>query len=139
MLPGLRFIFAAIVLFMSVLVFGFGATALLSTAREEFASTPAWQPLPETRFAQKNTPAKPVLAMLRVNDAPKVKPSAPPADQPAPKTESPAPDPAPIAAAPVVVAPVAEQQVTTATPEPVPSASAPSQPSAADVSPTPPQ
>src|SRR6185437_5791077 len=98
MLPGLRFIFAAIVLFISVLVFGFGAAALLSTTREEFASAPAWQPPPETRFAQKNAPAKPVLAVLRVNDAPKVTPTAPPADQPSPKAESPAPDPAPLAA-----------------------------------------
>src|SRR6185437_10401984 len=121
MLPGLRFIFAAIVLFISVLVFGFGATALLSNAREEFASAPAWQPPPETRFAQRNAPAKPVLALLRVNDAPKVTASAPPADQPAPESESAEPDPAPVAAAPVLAVPAAEPQLATITPEPVPS------------------
>jgi hypothetical protein len=78
MLPGFRFLLAAIVLSMSVLVFGFGAAALLRTAHEEFASTPSWQPAPETRFAQ-DRPAtspvaqsgsQPVLAMLRVDDPP---------------------------------------------------------------------
>jgi len=34
MLPGFRFLFAAIVLSMSVLIFGFGAAALLRTAHE---------------------------------------------------------------------------------------------------------
>jgi hypothetical protein len=74
MLPGFRFLFGAIVLSMSVLVFGFGAAALLRTAHEEFASAPAWRPAPETRFAQnqENTQAsQPVLALLRIDDAPK--------------------------------------------------------------------
>ncbi len=74
MLPGFRFLFGAIVLSMSVLVFGFGAAALLRTAHEEFASAPAWRPAPETRFAQSqdNTQAtQPVLALLRIDDAPK--------------------------------------------------------------------
>jgi hypothetical protein len=75
MLPGFRFLFAAVVLSMSILVFGFGAAALLRTAHEEFANTPSWQPAPETRFAQ-SAPAlqpapQPVLAMLRVDDPPK--------------------------------------------------------------------
>jgi hypothetical protein len=57
------------VLSISILVFGFGAAALLRTAHEEFASAPAWRPAPETRFAQApETP--PVLALLRVDDAP---------------------------------------------------------------------
>ena len=43
MLPGFRFLFAAIVLSMSILVFGLGAAALLRAAHEEFASTPAWR------------------------------------------------------------------------------------------------
>ena len=88
MLPGFRFLFAAIVLSMSVLVFGFGAAALLRTAHEEFANTPSWQPAPETQFAQ-SPPAfppatQPVLAMLRVDDPPKDTPKeVVTADQPA--------------------------------------------------------
>ena len=69
MLPGFRFLFAAIILSMSILVFGLGAAALLRTAHEEFASTPAWRGTPETMFAQQNEATRPVLALLRV-DAP---------------------------------------------------------------------
>jgi cytoskeletal protein RodZ len=69
MLPGFRFLFAAIVLSMSILVFGLGAAALLRAAHEEFASTPTWHATPETIFAQQNEAARPVLALLRV-DAP---------------------------------------------------------------------
>jgi hypothetical protein len=68
MLPGFRFLFAAIVLSMSILVFGLGATALLRTAHEEFSNTPSWQPAAETRFAQQNDAATPVLSMLRVDE-----------------------------------------------------------------------
>ena len=66
MLPGLRFLFAAIVLSMSMLVFGLGATALLRAAHEEFASTPSWHASPEPVFAQPAETPAPVLAMLRV-------------------------------------------------------------------------
>ena len=88
MLPGFRFLFAAIVLSMSVLIFGFGAAALLRTAHEEFANTPTWQPAPETRFAQSREASQsaspPVLAMLRVDDTPKdASNDAPKIDQPA--------------------------------------------------------
>jgi hypothetical protein len=110
MLPGFRFLFAAIVLTMSVLVFGFGAAALLRTAHEEFASTPSWQPAPETRFAQNHPAAQPgsppVLAMLRVDDPPKETPQATPKE--ALKADQPASDAAP-ATAP------ADQAATTAT------------------------
>ena len=41
MLPGFRFLFAAIVLSVSVLIFGLGAAALLRATHEEFASIPA--------------------------------------------------------------------------------------------------
>jgi hypothetical protein len=82
MLPGFRFLFAAIVLSMSILIFGLGAVALLRTAHEEFASTPAWYPAPEARLAQDGAAAKPVLAMLRVDDAPKSEQPAPTAGQP---------------------------------------------------------
>jgi hypothetical protein len=66
MLPGFRFLFTAIVLSLSVLVFGLGAAALLRAAHEEFASNPFWHAAPETKFAQPNEPTGPVLAMLRV-------------------------------------------------------------------------
>ena len=47
MLPGFRFLFAAIILSMSILVFGLGAAALLRTAHEEFAANPTWRAAPE--------------------------------------------------------------------------------------------
>jgi hypothetical protein len=65
MLPGFRFLFAAIVLCMSILVFGLGATALMRAAHEQFASNPSWRPPHETVFAQPNDAARPVLAVLR--------------------------------------------------------------------------
>ena len=74
MLPGFRFLFAAIVLSLSILVFGLGAAALLRAAHEEFASTPAWRGAPETVFAQP-VETRPVLALLRV-DTPVVEKSA---------------------------------------------------------------
>jgi hypothetical protein len=66
MLPGFRFLLAAILLCISILVFGLGAAALLRTAHEEFAQNPSWRASPEPRFAQAEPPAKTVLAMLRV-------------------------------------------------------------------------
>lgn len=69
MLPGLRFLFAAIVLATSLLVFGLGAAALFRAAHEEFASIPARQAPPEPQFAHPpETP--PVLAMMRVDPPP---------------------------------------------------------------------
>jgi hypothetical protein len=67
MLPGFRFLFAAIMLSMSVLIFGLGAAALLRAAHEEFASNPSWRGAPEVTFTQQSEPTKPVLAMLRVD------------------------------------------------------------------------
>ena len=67
MLPGFRFLFAAIVLSMSILVFGLGAAALLRAAHEEFASNPSWRAAPEVRFAQPAEATAPVLSMLRVD------------------------------------------------------------------------
>lgn len=110
MLPGFRFLFAAIVLSMSVLIFGFGAAALLRTAHEEFASTPSWQPPPETRFAQSRPAAQPgsqpVLAMLRVDDPPKETLKEAPKD--GLKADQPASDAAPATAS-------VDQTATTAT------------------------
>ena len=75
MLPGFRFLFAAIVLSMSVLVFGLGAAALLRAAHEEVASNPSWRAAPETKFAQPSEAATPTLAMLRA-DPPGAEPKA---------------------------------------------------------------
>lgn len=69
MLPGFRFLFAAILLSTSILVFGLGAAALLRAAHEEFASTPSWRATPEPRFAQQNETPAAVLAVLRVEPA----------------------------------------------------------------------
>jgi hypothetical protein len=91
MLPGFRFLFAAIVLSMSILVFGLGAAALLRAAHEEFASTPAWHATPETMFAQQNEATRPVLALLRVDT---------PAEQKAPNNVPPETAPPVIAPAP---------------------------------------
>jgi len=64
MLPGFRFLFAAIVLSLSILVFGLGAAALLRAAHEEFASNPSWRAPPETMVAQQAE--APALAMLQI-------------------------------------------------------------------------
>jgi len=76
MLPGLRFLFAAIVLSMSVLVFGLGAAALLRAAHEKFVSVPLRRAPPETVFAQPNEAASPTLAILRA-DPPAAEPKPP--------------------------------------------------------------
>jgi hypothetical protein len=88
MLPGIRFLFAAAVLLFSLLVFGFGATALLRSAREEVASLPIRRTPPETIFSQP-AEAPPRLAMLRL-------------DAPAPADELPAVPAAPVEIAPAV-------------------------------------
>jgi hypothetical protein len=65
MLPDFRFLFAATVLCMSVLVFGLGAAALLRAAHEDVASNPTWRAPPEPRFAQQEA-TRTVLAVLSV-------------------------------------------------------------------------
>jgi hypothetical protein len=92
MLPGFRFLFAAIVLSTSILVFGLGAAALLRAAHEEFASTPSWHTATETLFAQQSETTPPVLAMLRVEP--------PPADQKASENAAAPPEPAAVSPAP---------------------------------------
>jgi hypothetical protein len=64
MLPGFRFLLAAIVLSISMLIFGLGAAALLRAAHEEFASIPSRRAPPEAIFAQRGD-SGPTLAMLR--------------------------------------------------------------------------
>jgi hypothetical protein len=92
MLPGFRFLFAAIMLSMSLLVFGLGAAALLRAAHESFASNSSWRGAPEVTFSQRNDATLPVLATLRVeplaengNDAAK---AAAPAESAPPLAES---------------------------------------------------
>jgi hypothetical protein len=89
MLPGFRFLFAAIVLSMSVLIFGLGAAALLRATHEEFASITSRRPPPEIVFAQQGD-VRPTLAILRVE------PSA--AEEIAAEPEKPAAEPDTIAA-----------------------------------------
>ena len=67
MLPGFRFLFTAIVLSMSILVFGLGAAALLRAAHEEFANLPSRRAPPEPVFARLNDDPMPSLALLRVD------------------------------------------------------------------------
>jgi hypothetical protein len=100
MLPGFRFLFAAIVLSMSVLVFGLGAAALLRAAHETFASTPSWHTSPETTFARQGDASRPVLSMLRVD----------------PPIAEKAPDNAPAVTAPPVATAPAEPAATGPTP-----------------------
>lgn len=66
MLPGFRFLFAATMLSMSLLIFGLGAAALLRAAHESFASNASWRAAPEVPFAQRPETTMPVLAALRV-------------------------------------------------------------------------
>lgn len=145
MLPGFRFLLAAIVLTMSILVFGLGAAAMLRASHEQFASSPARRTLPEPVFAQQQAfpqqtePPAATLAMLRVDPpvvdkAPEVSPPAamaPPAE-PAPEAV-PAPpieterlaalkvdEPAPAEAVKPEPAAKAEVPEVAATPEPTP-------------------
>ena len=100
MLPGFRFLFAAIALTMSILIFGLGAAALLRAAHEEFASVPSWRTAPETMFAQPSEASPAVLAMLRIEprvDEPKAPDTIPdaevsPAEPAAEKFSPPEPD-----------------------------------------------
>lgn len=67
MLPGFRFLFTAIVLSTSVLVFGLGAAALLRAAHEEFAALPSRRAPPQPMFARQNDDQPPTLALLRID------------------------------------------------------------------------
>jgi hypothetical protein len=121
MLPGFRFLFAAIVLSMSMLVFGLGAAALLRAAHEEFASTPSWHASPEPVFAQQTETTRPVLAMLHA-EPPAAEEKAPdqaatavtPPEQPATSTTSAEPETATKSAEPEVTARPSEPEVTAA-------------------------
>jgi hypothetical protein len=80
MLPGFRFLFAAIVLSTSVLIFGLGAAALLRAAHEEFANIPSRRAPPEIVFAQQSDTG-PTLAILRAEPSAEEEKAAPPASE----------------------------------------------------------
>ena len=93
MLPGFRFLLAAIVLSMSILVFGLGAAALLRAAHEEFAGMPSRRTLPEPVFAQR-TETQATLALLRIEPVAERAPeNAPPASAPVEQAPEAAPVP----------------------------------------------
>ncbi|MBR0791975.1 hypothetical protein JQ631_23080 [Bradyrhizobium manausense] len=82
MLPGFRFLLAAILLSTSILVFGLGATSLLRASHEQYVNNPSWRNGPQEQvFAQSPEPAQPVLAALRVEPAPPVADEAAPVMQ----------------------------------------------------------
>src|SRR5437868_13389666 len=94
MLPGIRFLLAAIVLSMSILIVGLGAAARRRAAHEEVASVPTRRVMPEPVFAQQPEAPPPTLALLRVEPAlPEKAPDAPPAAMPAPEPALEAPVP----------------------------------------------
>ena len=71
MLPGFRFLFTAILLSVSMLIFGLGAAALLRASHEQFLSLPtvavALPPLPQDQHTMPD-PAPPTLALLQLAD-----------------------------------------------------------------------
>ena len=93
MLPGFRFLFTAIVLSMSVLIFGLGAAALLRAKHEEFANLPSRRATPEPMFARLNDDQPPTLALLRIDPPLAEKPAEnvpeTTADVPAPAGQTP--------------------------------------------------
>ena len=92
MLPGFRFLFTAIVLSMSILVFGLGAPALLRAAHEEFANLSSRRVTPEPRSARLDDGPPPTLALLRLDPPVAEKPAEGPADAvPAATHDSPPP------------------------------------------------
>ena len=67
MLPGFRFLFTAVILSVSVLIFGLGAAALLRAAHEEFANLPSRRLAPEPVFARLGDSSMLTLSLLRVD------------------------------------------------------------------------
>jgi hypothetical protein len=79
MLPGFRSLSVAVVLAVSMLIFGLGAAALLRATHEEFASLPLRQ-MPEVTFGSREETEQPMLAVLQV-DPPNADPAEPKPDQ----------------------------------------------------------
>ncbi|MGX7741301.1 hypothetical protein [Rhodopseudomonas parapalustris] len=67
MLPGFRFLFAAITLAVSLLVFGLGAAALLRAAHEQFVNVHTVRPPSITLLARAPDAPPPSLSLLRVD------------------------------------------------------------------------
>lgn len=125
MLPGFRFLFAATLLTVSLLVFGLGAAALLRASHEQFVSLPK-QAIPAPIFAQTADAALPTLSMLRVEresveSRPEPIMAPTPADtllpndriaalSAAPRAENPPPPPPPVIAEPEVKAEIKPEQ-----------------------------
>ena len=124
MLPGFRFLFAAIALSVSILIFGLGAAALLRAAHEEFASNPTWRAAPEPRFAQQIEPSQPVLAVLRVEPQPSAQKAADPRPAEVPASLPPPESAAGETEAVVSPAPDAEKVAALSTPDALPSTEA---------------
>ncbi|MBR0904854.1 hypothetical protein [Bradyrhizobium liaoningense] len=128
MLPGFRFLFAAILLSTSILVFGLGAAALLRASHEQYVSNPSWRNGPKEQvFAQAPEPAQPVLAVLRAEPIepavaepePSLRDQIPTIALPVSEPEQAAAVASEAEAEPPVIAPPAEvQAVEPATPEP---------------------
>jgi hypothetical protein len=147
MLPGFRFLFAAIVLTISTLVFGLGAAALLRASHEQFASlptTPSAPALPPIATADAS-PNNTTLALLRV-DTPELDAAPAPRATPAPVSDHAAPALPPAPEAKETVVTPAPPDIVASEPNPTPaSAAATSEPfktigeveTAATASPTP--
>lgn len=89
MLPGIRFLFAAVALAVSMLVFGLGAAALLRASHEQFANVMTTRPASVQLAARPAEPPIPTLSMLRVDPEPQ--PTNGPASEPAGSRQAAAP------------------------------------------------
>jgi hypothetical protein len=139
MLPGFRFLFAAIMLSMSLLIFGLGAAALFRAAHESFASNSSWHATPDVPFAQRPDTTLAMLATLRIEPL-----AAKPADTPKVAAAPPGPAEAitepmtndQLAALPRVETPRTAIARPAEAPTPAPVAENPPAPEAASVAPT---
>lgn len=119
MLPGIRFLFVATVMSVSVLVFALGAAALLRATHENFATLPQRRP-PEQVFVKTDT-SRPVIALLRVEAEPEKTTIAAPSAIAASETPAPVTDAAE-AAAPAQDAPASMHVAALNIPDPAPPA-----------------
>ena len=147
MLPDFRFLFATVVLAVSVLIFGLGAAALLRAAHEEFVSLPSWRLAQQPLLAPQFEMNAPTLAMLRIEapaprsmvestrphvmqaDAPRLE-----ADHPEPVRDLPPVQPEAVAVPAAITMPVNNADMHT---EPPVSVAEPSAPAAETVADTP--
>ncbi|MFT4276922.1 MAG: hypothetical protein QM576_11240 [Rhodopseudomonas sp.] len=128
MLPGFRFLFAAITLAVSLLVFGLGAAALLRAAHEQFVNVHTVRPPSITLLARAPEGPTPSLSLLRVDPpaspAPASadhQPSAPAvADRPAAHEDDGTQKPAPTLVDPAQTAALQPPAADTPAPAPAP-------------------